>query len=253
MPASNLFTTDSESTLGSIMKPKTDSQPLPQPKQNVIEEKILKAYKKRETQAVKKQIQNVKSSKSEPIPVKTTSKTDKEKLILKILKYQSNKRFGERIKKDLSIKYTRTQLLKCSNENLESILFRIRNYLNTTNMDAVFEHMARYAAKGYEDLLSQFYDIEGFSDMLMQNPAFWDAFERWKIEKEMPNIPPSMQMFYIIASTTYITHLQNQMKTLKRIPQQQVKSATKSNSKQSEKNDTGENKKKQKLSVGDIL
>lgn len=261
MPASNLFTTDSGSTLGSFMKQKTDSPPIPKVNQNTIENRIIKSYKKQTTKAatkkVKQQIQNPKQSISEN--VETTSKpirptggtTDKEKLILKILKYQNNKRFGARIKKDLSMKYTRGQLLKCSITNLESILFRIRNYLNSSNMDAVFDHMTRYAAKGYEDLMSQFYDIEGFSDMLLQNPAFWDALERYKIEQEMPDIPPSMQMFYIIASTTYISHLQNQMKAIKQKPKQvETKNVT---SKKNNTKTTNDKPKKQSMSLGDIL
>ena len=108
--------------------------------------------------------------------------TEKEKLIMKILKYQGNRRFGEKIKKGLGIKYTRQQLLKCSNENLEAILYRIKTFLNNVNMDAVWEHMARHTAKGYEELVSNFYDIDGFSDLVLSNPAFWDAFERYKIE-----------------------------------------------------------------------
>lgn len=142
----------------------------------------------------------------------SSDKIEKEKMISKILKYQDSKRFGDRIKKGLGIKYTRTQLLKCSNDNLDSILYRIRIFLNNSNLDAVFDHMVRYTAKGYEDFVSNFYDIEGFSDILLSNPAWWDLVEKYKIEQEMPDIPPSLQMVYIIASTTYIAHLQNQLK-----------------------------------------
>jgi hypothetical protein len=77
-------------------------------------------------------------------------------------------------------------------------------------MDQVFEHMIKVSAKGYEDLVSGFgYNIDGFSDLLLANPAFHDAFERWKIEQKVPEVPPSLQLMYIIASTTYIAHLQN--------------------------------------------
>ena len=132
----------------------------------------------------------------------------KEDLINKIIKYQTNKRFGQIINKELGIKYTRTQLTKYSIDNLETILHRIRTHLNTRNMDQVFEHMTRVTAKGYEDLVSGFgYNIEGFSDLLLANPAFHDAFERWKIERKIPDIPPSFQLIYIIASTTYMAHI----------------------------------------------
>ena len=132
----------------------------------------------------------------------------KEDLINKIIKYQTNRRFGQIINKELGLKYTRTQLTKYSIDNLETILHRIRTYLNTRNMDQVFEHMTKVTAKGYEDLVSAFgYNIEGFSDLLLANPAFHDAFERWKIERKIPDIPPSFQLLYIIASTTYIAHI----------------------------------------------
>ena len=194
------------------MNNNTQAEPLPQP--NPVKNNKSNA-KKLSKMLDKQSKQAQKVDKSENVESINVSKVDKEKLILKILKYLNSKRFGPKLKSDLGIKYTRTQLLKCSKDNLEGILFRIRNYLNTQNMDVVFEHMARYTAKGYEDLVSNFYDIEGFSDILMQNPAFWDAFERWKIEHEMPDIPPSMQLMYIIASTTYIAHLQKGIKNNK--------------------------------------
>ena len=151
---------------------------------------------------------------SDPTPVKKTDvknkEIEKEDLITKIIKYQNNKRFGTIINKELGFKYTRPQLSKQSIDGLETILHRIRTHLNTRNMDQVFEHMAKVTAKGYEDLVSGFgYNIEGFQEILFQNPAFHDAFERWKIERKIPDIPPSFQLMYIIASTTYIAHLQN--------------------------------------------
>ena len=197
---------------------------------------------------------------------------------MKVIKYQESKRFGDKIKKGLGIKYKREQLLKCSVENLESILFRIRRFLNTINLDSVFEHMARHCAKGYEDLMCNFIDIEGFSDLLLSNPAFWDAFERYKIEQEMPEIPPSMQIIYIIASTTYIAHLQNRVKTLNRPqkfkqdiqqskkPQHQQdlvivdaddtpsnKRTKHKHNKDSKSNNITSNSSKTKLNIGDIL
>jgi hypothetical protein len=164
----------------------------------------------------KKLLQKIANDNLKPSENKT--KIDKEKIMMKILKYQENKRFGDRIKKGLGIKYTRQQLLKCSIDNLESILYRIRTFLNNSNLDAVFEHMARYSATSYEELVSSFYDIEGFSDLLLSNPAFWDAFEKWKIEREMPEIPSSLQLVYLIISTTYLAHLQNRVKKQSETP-----------------------------------
>lgn len=144
---------------------------------------------------------------SAPIPNKGVMKED---MICKIIKYQNNQRFGPIVKKELGIKYSRTQLTRYTIDNLEGILHRIRTHLNTRNMDQVFQHMAKVTAKGYEDLVTGFgYNIEGFSDLLLANPAFHDAFERWKIERKIPEIPPSFQLMYIVASTTYVAHLNN--------------------------------------------
>ena len=237
------------------MNNSTTSEPLPQPepiKNNKTNaNKLMKMLDKQS----KKRANNNNVPKLDNI-IPNVSKVEKEKLILKILKYLNSKRFGQKLKTDLGLKYTRQQLLKCSNDNLEGILFRIRNYLNTQNMDLVFEHMARYSAKGYEDLVSNFYNIEGFSDLLMQNPAFWDAFERWKIEHEMPDIHPSMQLVYIIASTTYIAHLQTQVKVGNKTSKTNTNIVPKTNKKNvdnKQNNNNKNNKEKPKLQVGDEL
>ena len=122
-------------------------------------------------------------------------------------------------------------------------------------MDAVFEHLAKYAAKGYEDLVSQFYDIEGFSEILLQNPTFWDNFEKWRIEREMPDLPPSMQMMYIITSTTYIAYLQNKLKNQRVIRKEDTKEEIKEKKekKEEKKGKKKETTKKVKLEIGDIL
>ena len=233
---------------------------------------IYSSQPKRKSQPKKDPVSKSQSRSEQVISQSSTSskpksKTDKEKMIMKIVKYQESKRFGDKIKKGLGIKYKREQLLKCSIENLESILFRIRSFLNTINLDSVFEHMARHCAKGYEDLMSNFVDIQGFSDLLLSNPAFWDAFERYKIEQEMPEIPPSFQLFYIVASTTYIAHLQNRVKHLNRpeshkshkqndlviVDKDDIKIENNKQSKESKTNKDKSNVSKSKLNIGDIL
>ena len=237
MPSSDLFTTDTTKTLSNIMKNPTDSQPI----QNKL---INKTSKTMEKQIMKSLGSNSQMSNSQP-STDLHTKIDKEKLIMKILKYQSNKRFGEKIKKDLGLKYTRQQLLKCSYENLESILFRIRNYLNTRNMDAIYEHIARFSSKGYEELITGLgYNIQGFSELLLTNTSFWDNLERYKVERDVIDIPPSMQMIYIVASTTYIAHIQNTMKQIKEQSTENI-SPKKEKKKESKK----ENKKEEKPKI----
>lgn len=130
----------------------------------------------------------------------------KENLISRVLKYQASKRFSRTLKQDMKISYSREQLSRMSIDKIELILHRIRNHLNSRNLDAVFEHMATTCAIGYEKTITPFYNIDGFSKILLSNPDFWDCLERWKIEKELPNIPPHLQMLYIVASTTITAH-----------------------------------------------
>ena len=141
---------------------------------------------------------------------KSSTFKEKENLIMKVINYQSSPRFGAFIKKDLKFNYNRDQLAKKSLEQLEHLLYRIRNFLNVRQMNGMYEQMVRTTAVGYEDLVSTFYPCHGFSDMLLNNPSFWDAFERWKLERELPDIPPSFQIAYIVASTTVLAHMKNE-------------------------------------------
>ena len=224
MPKSESFRINNKGTLKSIMNPKPPA-PNALSDQGKMEQDIMKHLLKQskkealaEVLPTKKSLRSKKKQDDIPPPIpKKSGRTPpipnqgivKEDLINTIIKYQTNARFGTIINKELGIKYSRAQLTKYTIDNLETILHRIRTHLNTRNMDKVFEHMIRVSAKGYEDIVSGFgYNIEGFSDLLLANPAFHDAFERWKIERKIPDVPPSFQLMYIIASTTYIAHLQ---------------------------------------------
>ena len=246
MPASQSFQINTGKTLKDIMNPGMNSssqttmmmENQQEKAKNKIEKDIMKhLLKEHKKEALAEVLPRKMSSRSrtrsqqqplipKPLPASKNplaSQTDKKKendlitkedLTNKILKYQSNRRFGTIIKQELGLKHSRTSLIKMSVNSLESILHRIRTHLNTRNMDQVFQHMAKVSAKGYEDLICGFgYNIEGFQEILFQNPAFHDAFERWKIENctNMPQVPPSLQLMYIVASTTYIAHLQNKV------------------------------------------
>ena len=217
MPASKTFQLDSKKTLKNLMNPKTI--PAETSKQSKMEKDIMKhLLKESKKEAIKttlsnKTLSNSKNNKRElVITDKDNDHIEKEDMINKIIKYETNKRFGPIINKELGFKHSRAQLSKLKNDNLETILHRIRTHLNTRNMDQVFQHMAKVTAKGYEELVTGMgYNIEGFQELLFQNPSFHDSFERWKIENgtNVPNIPPSLQLVYIIASTTYIAHISN--------------------------------------------
>lgn len=243
MPKSNLITTDSTKTLQNIMVSSKDSAPS-------INENTTHLSKTAEKSILKNL--NKKGSRPSKEITEPSTKTEKEKLILKIIKYQSNKRFGEKIKKDLGIKYTRPQLIKHSCESLEGILFRIRNYLNSQNMEAVFDNMISFSAKGYEDALTSLgYDITGFQRLLLENTGFQDATQRFLIERDVPDIPPSLQLVYIIASTTYISHIKNTM--FKGVEEQEIKKTDLKKPKTKPKPKENDDKKKSKIHVGDII
>ena len=227
MPKLNTFRINNKGTLKNIMNPAMKVPETSQ--QGRMEKDIMKYLMKQSKKDALAELWEKKPLKSVKQPSKARSKTlssdkpnnptsskksphiEKEEAIDKIIKYQTNIRFGPIITKELGFKYTRTQLSKQSIDQLETILHRIRTHLNSRNMDQVFEHMAKITAKGYEELVTGFgYNIEGFQQLLFENPAFHDAFERWKIEKKIPDVPPSFQLMYIVASTTYIAHLQNQ-------------------------------------------
>ena len=250
MPKSSTFKLDGNKTLKNIMNPKMPAPAgssqgqmeqdimkylMKEHKKEALAEAIPKISSKSRTKTrqansslAKKAVPKKFLSNQQKIQENTNNSIVKEDIVAKILKYQGNKRFGTIINKELGFKYTRPQLTKMSIENLETILHRIRTHLNTRNMDQVFEHMVKVTAKGYEDVVTQFgYNIEGFSEILLQNPAFHDAFERWKIERKIPDVPPSLQLMYIIASTTYIAHTSNKhviaTKEIKQEPVKQVK------------------------------
>jgi hypothetical protein len=145
-------------------------------------------------------------------PVATQTVIDKENLITKILKYQESSRFQDYIKKNMKISYRREQLSKMANHKLEAILYRIRKSLDSRGMDKMFEDTTHAVALGYEKILSNWYNIDGFSNLLMNNPAFLDALERYKIEKEIPDIPPAVMIMYIVSSTTLLAHSMSVLK-----------------------------------------
>ena len=174
----------------------------------------------------------------------------KEEKMMRVLNYQNSARFGASIKKDLKFNFTRDQLSKKTIEEIDNTLYRIRNYLNNRGMDGIYEQMVRTTAVGYENIVSEFYDIEGFSDMLTQNPAFWDAFERWKIERTLPDIPPSFQLCYIIASTSVLAHMRKRsIQTDEKLKQARPTPAKKPD-KETKNTDKSTEIKKPNISVG---
>ena len=216
---------DSDKTLSNIMNNQnnlTMNPNLGNQKESIEEMLNHLPMKKQTRKQTQKQTQRAQIAQTTPQAPNDTAKT-KENLILRVLKYQSSKRFGPTLKKDMKINYTRETLNRKTLEQLELILHRIRNFLNSRNLDSVFEHMATTSAIGYEKTVTPFYNIDGFSQILLQNPDFWDCLERWKIERDLPDIPPHLLMLYIVASTTITAHQINGLKMPKPQPKPQPK------------------------------
>ena len=131
---------------------------------------------------------------------------EKQKLINTIQKYQDSSRFGKAVKFELGFKQNFVELSEKSENELDNILYRIRRHLDNRNLDKFYENMATTLAVTYEQVLSPFYPIDGFSDMLLDNEDFWNSYERFRIESEFPSVNPTTQMLFMIAQMTVIAH-----------------------------------------------
>ena len=231
MPQFEKVSINTATPLSDIMNMKsttTDLKPAAKlPKKSVVKNSGKKSLNKEQIDAIMRQGQiPIQQTAAQQTESKYSSKENKlnikEDRVMRILNYQNSARFGGGIRKELKFNYTRDQLMKKSIDQIDNVLYRIRNYLNNRGMDGIYEQMVRTSAMGYEKVVSEFYEIEGFSEMLMQNPAFWDAFERWKIERTLPDIPPSLQLMYIVGSTTLLAHMKNNAIIEKPIPKKPI-------------------------------
>jgi len=155
---------------------------------------------------------------------KSKKSTNSQEKIFTIQKYMTSNRFGDYVKKDIGIKYTLAQLEKKSDKELEDILNKIRIHLDNKNMDAIYDGMAKSMASGLEMTLTPFYDIDGFSDTLLDpnNAQFWDTYEKFKIEHKLPTMPVGLQLAYIVSSTMILQHNLNKMKHPRSQPMEDI-------------------------------
>ena len=131
---------------------------------------------------------------------------EKRRMINLIQKYQDSSRFGKIVKYELGFKQNFIELSEKSETELDNILQRIRIHLDNKNLDKFYENMATTVAITYEQVLSPFYPIDGFSDLLLDNDDFWNSYERFRIESEFPSVNPTTQMLFMIAQLTVIAH-----------------------------------------------
>ena len=125
----------------------------------------------------------------------------KQEMILKIEKYTSSERFGP----ILESVDTRCSS-KMSVDDLRGTLDRIRCHLDGHHVDTFYNNLATGGAVALEKFLDPLYACKGFSKQLLGNDQFWTCFERYKIAHAFPNVPPYIQMMFIVSSTLLMSH-----------------------------------------------
>ena len=130
----------------------------------------------------------------------------KQQIIFKIQKYQDSRRFGHIVREQLKFNQPFDVLNEMPIENLENMLSRIRIHLDNKNLDRFYDSVVKSGAVAYEQIVSPFYDIEGFADILTENEEFWWVWERFKIENNFPAVNPTSQMLFMIVQATLMAH-----------------------------------------------
>ena len=130
----------------------------------------------------------------------------RQQLIMKIGKYQSSERFGSMVKKDLKINHSNSALNNQKTPTLESHLVRIRFQLDQKSTDKFLDGLAHNGIAVIEKTVSPMYECEGLSASINDNDEFWDCFERYKCELQLPHISPLLQMSMILTSTVVVQH-----------------------------------------------
>ena len=172
-----------------------------------------------EAETIKQEESEQTEAKASDIPVETMNKInvdndiidpqkveEKQRMIFTIQKYQDSPRFSDIVRNELKITQNYSQLSEMPMIDLENILSRIRIHLDNKNLNKFYDNIATTTAITYETAISQFYNIDGFSDMLLDNDEFWNIFERYKCEYQLPAVNPTMQLLFIIAQTTFMAH-----------------------------------------------
>lgn len=131
---------------------------------------------------------------------------------MKIIKYQNSPIFGEFVRNQVGCKHSDSALQKKDLPQLNDILNKIRVHLDTKNMDTFYNKLSGAGLLTLEKTISPFYDIEGFSERTQSSEEFWNVLERFKIESDLPQIPPVVQLSFILAQNIFITHELNKLK-----------------------------------------
>jgi hypothetical protein len=150
-----------------------------------------------------------KKSRSRPSTTYKGTVSERQELIFKIRKYFKSKVFGEYLVNDTDISHT--NLNRKSMTDLQNIYESIVIEVEHFNIDNIFESAIKATCNVYEQTLSPFYDIHGFTDTLCGSTQFWALIERYKIETSLPKLSPAKQLLLLIGQTTYLQHQMNLM------------------------------------------
>ena len=209
-----------------------------------------KAQKEIEKMMKQQQKAQVKQQKAEVRQVEAQNDEDREKLIWKIKKYFSSKRFSQYLQKEIGIHYTQAQLRKKTTPQLHNILNRVRVALDNMNVDNMIDGTLKTGCVFLEKTLDEIYNIDGFTDMLWENQQFLNALERTKIETDIPTIPPHIQLSVICLQTAIICHKLNELK----LPPKPIEPPTEPPEPQNEDEKDKEKKPEPKpLLLGDLM
>lgn len=178
---------------------------------------------------INSQLKNLKKNLTNP-PKKSASSSKKataneeeanerESLIWKIRKYLTSKRFGQYLSKELGISYTHKQLQKLKIGTLRNIISRIRIAVNNMNTDKILDSVVYSTSLAVEKVASPFYDVDGLTENLQTSDPFLNALESWKIEQELPTLPPATQLLLVGGQIAVFTHEMNKRKVKNPQPQ----------------------------------
>ena len=139
------------------------------------------------------------------------NKLERHKMILKINKYQASQRFGH-IMKEYGITQSPSQLEKMSDVQLNDVYTKIKAVLSNQIGGKFYDNAAKGLSSVCENMITPYYDIEGFTQILFMNPEFIDCLEELKIESDLPTLNPKARLMFIVAQTMVIANTMNKMK-----------------------------------------
>ena len=87
------------------------------------------------------------------------------------------------------------------------------------NTDKILDSVVYSTSLAVEKVASPFYDVDGLTENLQTSDPFLNALESWKIEQELPTLPPATQLLLVGGQIAVFTHEMNKRKVKNPQPQ----------------------------------